>query len=156
MTKLSVGQKWCLKWFDCDLYDYEDDTITFKDTKGNPPFMWTFEITRIEGNRVYITYPDSLENRELMIGDPPKGYNVEHFYGYAGSWRYWYGDYRRFKRSDAGSFSIQSKSDSTTVKSCDSLLECKWWFDNICNIPWNWKVVSPTGEVLDGKLYQSW
>lgn len=170
--KLQVKQQWCLKWYDSDLYDYEDDTMTFEDTKGNHPFMWTFEITRIEGGRVYITYPDSLENKELMIGYPKKGYNVEHFYGYAGTWECWqysghrhyastwecwqYSGYRHFKRSDAGRFRIQSKSDSTTVKSCDTLIECKWWFDNICNISWNWKVISPTGEELDGKHYQSW
>ena len=53
-------------------------------------------------------------------------------------------------------FKIQSKSDSTTVKEYHSLSECKWWFEMICNIPWNWKVICPDGSVLDGKLYQSW
>ena len=53
-------------------------------------------------------------------------------------------------------FELQSKSDSTIVKEFVSIYECKRWFDNICNIPWNWKVITPSGEILDGNHYQSW
>lgn len=53
-------------------------------------------------------------------------------------------------------YQIQSKSESITVKTFYTLLECKMWFQNLCNIPWNWKVITPTNETLDGKLYQTW
>lgn len=53
-------------------------------------------------------------------------------------------------------FEIQSKTDSTPLTGFSTLSDVKWWFENICNIPWNWKVITPSGEVLDGKHYQSW
>lgn len=52
-------------------------------------------------------------------------------------------------------YQIQSKSDSTTIKSLNTLSEVKWWFDNICNIPSNWIVVCPDGTILQGEHYQS-
>lgn len=53
-------------------------------------------------------------------------------------------------------FQIQSKSQSVTIKQFDTLLECKLWFQNLCNIPWHWKVITPNNETLDGREYQSW
>jgi hypothetical protein len=53
-------------------------------------------------------------------------------------------------------FQIQSKSESKSIRYYLTIEECKKWFENYCNIPWNWKVVTPNGDVIDGELYQTW
>ncbi len=43
-----------------------------------------------------------------------------------------------------------------TIKEFATLEECKYWFEMVCNIPWNWNVITPSGRTLDGKYYQTW
>lgn len=53
-------------------------------------------------------------------------------------------------------FKLQSKSDSSTLTEFLTLEDVKWWFDMLCNIPSNWKVICPDGTVLLGEHYESW
>lgn len=53
-------------------------------------------------------------------------------------------------------FKIQSISDSQTVKELKTIAGCKTWFRLFTKVPSDWKVVTPTNEVLLGKDYQTW
>ena len=53
-------------------------------------------------------------------------------------------------------FQIKSVSEDITIKECTSLQECKKWFQNMCNIPWNWYVLTSESKKLIGNSYESW
>jgi hypothetical protein len=55
-------------------------------------------------------------------------------------------------------YKLHSKNDPDNVYTTfDTLLEAKWWFQNLCNIPSNWYITGPDIKGhLDGSLYKDW